>query len=154
DVTPNARMTARERLDVYRVAYKARLVDCLIDDYPVLSKALGEERFDALCRAYIDRYPSTSPNLNAYGKRFGSVCMEAPTVAPALEGFDELRGFSADLARLEWSLVEVVHAELSPRLDASALQAIPPDALGSVRFTRNEAVRLLDLKYPVNAYFK
>ena len=57
-ITPGPRMTAAERFEVYRSGYHARLVECLLDDYPVLAAMLGEEQFGALCRAYVDRHPS------------------------------------------------------------------------------------------------
>ena len=54
-ITPSATLSALERIDIYRRGYHARLIECLVDDYPVLQHALGEERFEELCRAYISR---------------------------------------------------------------------------------------------------
>ena len=75
-VTPGPRLTAAERFDIYRSGYHARLVECLLDDYPVLAAMLDrddEGQFGALCRAYVDRHPSASPNLNGFGRHMAVV---------------------------------------------------------------------------------
>jgi hypothetical protein len=127
-----------ERLDVYRRAYDARLVECLADDYPVLQMALGNEPFETLCRAYAARYPSEAPNLNAYGRHMAEVC----------------EGFAADLARLEWAIVEVIHQPSSAPLTMERLAAVPAEGWATARLVASRAVRLLDLEYPVNDYFQ
>ena len=61
-------MTAAERLAIYRDGYRARLVECLADDYPAVRHLLGAEAFEAIAHAYVDKHPSRSPNLNAFGR--------------------------------------------------------------------------------------
>jgi hypothetical protein len=155
-VTAGPRLSAAERFDIYRSGYHARLVECLLDDYPVLAAMLGrneadEGQFDALCRAYVDRHPSASPNLNGFGRHMASFCREVDL--PGFPGFASLGRFASDLAALEWALVEVLHAETAPPLDINALQALPPEAWGAARFIRSDALRLLRFEYPVNAVF-
>jgi hypothetical protein len=141
-VTAGPRLSAQERLDIYRSGYRARLVECLVDDYPVLAETLGEERFRALCHAYIDRHPSTSPSLNAFGRHMAAFCRET-------EG-----RFASELATLEWALVEVLHAATPAALDLATLQAIPIEAWAAARLARSESVRLLMFEHPVNAYYQ
>lgn len=141
-LTPSSKMTARERLDVYRFGYKARLVECLEDDYEVLAATLGHEDFEALCHAYIDRHPSNLPNLNFYGRFMPAFAKEHRGV------------FHGELAALEWALVEVLHSETSGPLDVSKLAALPPDQWAGARFTRSCALRIFDFEYPVNRYFQ
>ncbi|HVY44813.1 MAG TPA: DNA-binding domain-containing protein [Minicystis sp.] len=143
------RQAARDRFDVYRHGYKGRLVDCLRDDYPVLAEALGDARFEALGEAYVDRHPSRSPNLNVFGRHLAAFVREADVA-----GLDEVRGFAADLAALEWALVEVLHAETPPPLDAGALAAVPADAWDRARLVPSDAARLLHFDYPVNAFYQ
>jgi hypothetical protein len=137
-LTPGPKLGARERLDVYRHGYEARLVECLADDYPVLKTALGDEAFDALARRYIARFPSVAPNLNAYGRRMADVC----------------EGFPAELARLEWAIVEVIHEPSRPPMTMESLGAIPEDAWGTARLVASPALRLLSLSHPANDYFQ
>lgn len=152
-ITAGPRMTASERFDVYRSGYYARLFECLLDDYPVLAAMVGDEPFEALCRAYVDRHPSASPNLNGFGRHLASFCREAALEGETGRRFDEVRAFASELATLEWALVEVLHAECPPPLEVAALQAIAPDAWGRARFIKSEAVRLFRFEYPVNAVF-
>jgi hypothetical protein len=146
-LTAGPRLTALERLEVYRRAYHARLIECLADDYPALQGALGPEAFDALGRAYIERHPSSGPNLNAFGRNMASFCRTAEAACPE-------SAFAADLASLEWAIVEVIHARSAPAVTIEALNAIPIDRWADARLVPTPAFRLLRFGYPVNAYFQ
>jgi hypothetical protein len=146
-LTAGPRLSALDRLEVYRRAYHARLIECLADDYPALQSALGPEAFDALCRAYIERHPSTGPNLNAFGQHVPAFCRSAEAACPE-------SAFAADLATLEWAIVEVIHARSAPAVTLEALQAIPIDRWADARLIPTPAFRLLHFAYPVNAYFQ
>jgi hypothetical protein len=150
-VTAGPRLSAADRFDIYRSGYHARLFECLLDDYPVLAAMLGHECFEALCRAYVDRHPSASPNLNGFGRHMAAFCREAKL--DAFPTFDGLRVFASELAALEWALVEVLHAETAAPLEITALQALPPEAWATARFIKNEAIRVFRFEYPVNAVF-
>jgi hypothetical protein len=147
-LTPGPRLSEIDRLGVYRYAYRARLVECLVDDYPALQFALGEEAFEALCHEYIRVHPSSAPSLNFFGRHMASFCRdEAPEPFP-------LRGFAADLARLEWALVEVLHARTAPALSPAALGAIPQERWPGARLPASDAVRVLRFDYPANTFFQ
>jgi hypothetical protein len=148
-LVPSASLSAAERLEIYRAGYRSRLVDCLRDDYPVLAETLGDACFEALAQAYIARHPSTGPNLNPFGRHMPAFCREVE-----IAGFAPNAAFAADLAALEWALVEVLHAEVSEGLSLAALQQIPPDAWSSVRLVRADAVRVLRADFPVNAHYQ
>jgi hypothetical protein len=153
-VTAGPRLSAADRFDIYRAGYHARLVECLLDDYPVLAAMLNrvdEGQFEALCRAYVDRHPSASPNLNAFGRHMAAFCGEVQL--EAFPAFDDVRAFASELATLEWALVEVLHAETAAPLEIGALQALPPEAWAGARFIANEAIRVFRFEYPVNAVF-
>jgi Putative DNA-binding domain len=149
-LTAGPRLTALERFEIYRRGYYARLVECLADDYPALQHALGEESFDSICRTYIARFPSHGPSLNAFGRHMPVFCGD-PDVLSALS---VPPGFAADLAKLEWAIVEVIHAPSSPPLTLDDLREIQADAWAGARLAPNTALRLLRLQYPVNAYFQ
>ncbi|MBV9947252.1 MAG: putative DNA-binding domain-containing protein, partial [Myxococcales bacterium] len=134
--------------DIYRRAYHARLIECLTDDYPVLAHALGEPGFERLCRAYIAAHPSGNPSLNFFGRHMAAFCREAD---PSLL---RRRDFAADLAALEWAIVEVIHAPSSAPLTVDGLREVPLEAWAEARLTPNSAFRLLTFDHPVNAYFQ
>lgn len=148
-VTRGPRMSAAERLEVYRSAYRARLVECLRDDYPVLARTLGDDRFESLARAYIERHPSSSPNLNRFGGHVPRFVREQKMSWAGIPA-----RFASELASLEWSIVEVVHADASDSLDVSELQRSPPERWAGAHFVSSEAVRLHRFEYPVNAYYQ
>ncbi|MGC4089213.1 MAG: DNA-binding domain-containing protein [Polyangiaceae bacterium] len=142
---PGPRLTASERLDIYREGYVHRLVECLVDDYPALQHALGEARFGELARAYVNAYPSRSPSLNYFGRHMADFCA-------ALEG--SVHCFNAELARFEWSLVEVIHAEASAPLGPERLGSIQEHEWQNARFTPSSALRWFRFAHPVNTFYQ
>ena len=142
---PSSRLTGAERIAIYGDAYRARLVECLADDYPALQYALGDDAFEASCLRYIARHPSESPNLNAFGQHMASFCRTEEEPA---------RLFEADLAALEWAMVEVLHAASPEKLDLATLATIPADRWAGARFLLGGAVRVFEFAYPVNAFFQ
>ena len=138
-------LSAHERLQIYNHSYFARLTECLADDYPALAEALGESAFAALARDYIQHHPSSSPSLNAYGRHLSTLCRGR---------VDPWAAFAADLARLEWALVEVVHAPAGAALAPDALSAIPPASWATARLVPSPTLRVLSFDYPVGKYFQ
>jgi hypothetical protein len=156
-LTRGPKLDESGRLGVYRYAYRARLVECLADDYPALQFALGEEAFDALCGEYIQRHPSSDPSLNFFGRHMARFCRsEATSFERSATGAGSfaLYDFAADLAELEWSLVEVLHARVADALSSEALGAIPVERWPSARLPRSPAVRVVRTGYAVNAFFQ
>ncbi len=143
-VLPSSRLSGVERIEIYHDAYRARLVECLADDYPALQNALGEARFESLCHAYMAEFPSRSPNLNFFGRHMSDFCRTA-RVIPV---------WSADLAALEWALVEVIHAAPVESPSQETLAKIAPADWPRARFTPGDAVRVLRFDWAVNAYFQ
>jgi hypothetical protein len=146
-VADGPRLSARDRLEIYRYAYSARLSECLRDDYPVLAATLGEARFGAVCREYIARHPSSAPSLNAFGRHLAHVCATTSTLEAAAP-------FYAELAALEWALIEVTHAQAPVPLDLNALQTIPAAAWSGARLIGSDALRVLSFSYPVNRHYQ
>jgi hypothetical protein len=144
-VTAGPALGAIDRLGIYHYAYRARLIECLADDYPAVLDAIGGDAFDSLCRDYITAHPSTSPNLVGFGKHFAAFC----------RGRTEAWGaFAAELATLEWGMTEVIHAPEAPALALEELQKIPPEEWAAARFTPARTLRVFHFSYPTNAYFQ
>jgi len=141
-MTPGTRMSARERVAIYHHSYWARLVEVMADDFATVKYAMGAEAFTALAHEYIAQFPSKGPNLNRYSERLPAMLR------------DRGEAFLADLARLEWAIVEVIHAEASAPITGEALQAIPQERWAEMCFQPGTALRVLELDYPANAYFQ
>lgn len=148
-VKQGPRLSAQEHLDIYRSAYRARLVECLTEDYHVLASTLGHDRFDTLAQAYIARHPSSSSNLNGYGRHMPTFCMES-----SADDLGLVPRFASELSALEWSIVEVIHAQTARPLDVAELQAAPPERWAVARFVPSAAVRLHRFEYPVNRHYQ
>jgi len=144
-VTPGPQLSATDRVRIYHDGYFARLVECLADDYPALGYALGEETFASLAHDYIEAHPSRSRSLNAYGLHLAAFCRARR---------EPWSDFGADLARLEWALVEVVHEPAGESLTSEALATIPAARWENARLLASRALRLLDFDYPVNEFFQ
>lgn len=138
-------LSASARVEVYRHGYFARLVECLEDDYPALAQALGAERFEALARDFILLHPPASASLNDYGAPFAAYCGRRP------EGWN---ASAEELARLEWAVVEAIHAEEGARLDVAALARLSPEQWSAARLVPSPALRLLHCAYPVADYYQ
>jgi hypothetical protein len=138
-------LPAKRRIDVYRRAYVERLIECLADDYPAVAHALGPEDFRALCLDFIETQPPRSSSLNFYGAPFATFCATWP--AP-------LAARASELARLEWAIVEAVHADASVVLDAAALGGMGADDWSRARLVPSPALRVLSTAYPVHRYYR
>jgi len=140
-------LSVAERLGVYHYAYQARLVDCLVDDFPTVKHCLGESAFATLCAAVILERPSTTPNLNFYGRALLEHCRHARMRI-------RNRAFITQLAELEWAMTEVFHAQAAPTFSVEALQAIPIERWALMTFVPSATARIMRFTYPVNAYLQ
>jgi len=143
-LAPNARLSSLAQLEIYQSGYRSRLSECLADDYPALQHGLGHAAFQALCRDYIARFPSQSPSLNGFGRRMAELCSQQALPNAACW---------AELARLEWAIVEVIHAADSERLPATAFTHLTPAQFGAARLEGARALRLLEQRYAVDDYY-
>jgi len=137
-------MSAARRVAIYRDGYRARLVECLADDYPAVQHLLGAETFQSLCHDYIrDVAPGIS--LNGYGARFAEYCCHhAPRHAR----------LANELAELEWALVNAVHASDAQQLTPEQLAAFSRDGWEDAVLVPSPTLSLLSTTYPVNAYLQ
>lgn len=137
-------LSALRRVAVYRDGYRARLVECLADDYPAVQQLLGEHAFRGLCHDYIrDVTPGIS--LNDYGARFAEYCFHrASRHAP----------FASELGQLEWALVRAVHASDARKLEPDQLAELTLDDWETASLVPSPTLTLLATVYPVNAYLQ
>jgi len=135
---------AAQRLHVYANAYFARIHEVLREDYAALHAAIGADAFHDLAKLYLIAHPSRSFTLRFAGARLPDFLR-----GPVAEPFSRRWPFSADLAALEWALVDVFDAPDAPPLERSALACVSPDDWSELRFALVPAHRLLALDWPV-----
>lgn len=136
-------LSAGERIEIYRRAYWSRLVECLRDDYPAVAHLLGAAAFHDVCLDFIAACPPRSASLDGYGAPFAAFCAARPGAE-----------FAAALARLEWAIVEVIHADAERQLDPAAFARNPGLDLERAGFEASPALRLLSLSHPAHEYYQ
>ena len=129
-------------LAIYREAYTARLIAALRDNYLVLHRAMGDEAFDALARAYLAAHPSPHRSIRWFGDRLAEF-MAAGTLDepphPAL----------TDLARMDWALRAAFDVPDDVPLDAAALRAFLPEQWPSLVFRLQRCAQVLPLEWAI-----
>lgn len=119
DVCDAHGLSARQRLGIYRHAYRTRLLETMRDTFAHTWRYLGDERFDHLALAFIEQHPSHHANLRWWGDSW-----------PAWLGGDRLATMGvghhpevAELAQLDWALRRAFDAATMPLLSAADLSA-------------------------------
>ena len=98
-------------LEIYRNAYRARLLGVLEVSFERTKRWVGEEMFSAAAAHYVLAYPPHSWTLDAYGAQF-------PAELDVLFAQD---GEVAELAWLEWQMQQAFAAPDLPELRAAEL---------------------------------
>jgi hypothetical protein len=142
-VAGNARVSAIEQLEIYRRQFWLRHTESLVEDFPGVGRIVGQAQWERLVEDYLDAHPPRSTTLRDVGQHLASFAASRDWLAcPELV---------ADMAALEWALIEAFDASAHPPLDPRALAAVPEHAWATARFAPHPTLRLLALRYPVPA---
>lgn len=146
-----ARLTGTApRLNVYRNAYRLRLVEALRSNYPVLHRVLGDDEFAALGQAYLADHPSREPSIRWFGDRLCGWLDARLAADPDALPHPAL----ADLARMEWAVCSSFDAADEEPLARETLAARVPADWPSLRFAPHPSVRLLRLQWAVEPLWR
>jgi len=161
-LTRSHSLDAASRLSVYADAYFSRLIECLGEVFPMMRKLLGTEVFDSFAFDYLQDSPSRSYTLHHLGRHFPewlakskSHAESAAEIAPAADGPD-WPDLLVDLATFEWAVYEVFDGpgvEGQSTLRAEDLAGLAPDVWAHAQLTLSPCVRLLALRFPLNAFY-
>lgn len=144
-VLPSKQLDAVERLSIYGNMYFSRLIEILAEEFPTVQHLFGTELFDEVVKDYVTRHPSTHYSLTRLGSKFPAYLADEADDIPDRE-------FAADVATVERAMEDVFDARRVEPIQFEDLTAIPIDRWGDVRLQTIPALRLLQLKYPVNTY--
>jgi hypothetical protein len=146
-----ARLTgAAPRLQVYRNAYRVRLVEALRSNYPVLQRVLGDDDFAALGLAYLADHPSRVPSIRWFGDQLCAWLDARLGADPDALPHPAL----ADLARMEWAVCSSFDAADAEPVAHAALAALAPAHWPSLRFAPHPSVRVLRLDWAVEPLWR
>ena len=135
-----------DRLWIYEHAYFARIHEVLQSDFGATRAALGDDAFHDLAKLYLMAHPPRSHSLRFAGERYSEFL-----AGPVVEHLIGPWPFVADLAALEWSLVDLFDASDDRPLERSALGEVAAERWPALRFGRVRASRLLRLGWPVHS---
>jgi hypothetical protein len=134
-------LPAADRLAIYAGMWWWRQVEALRAEFPLLLACLGPERFDALCRDYLESHPSEHHDIGRLGRALAAFLRSHPATE---------RGDLGDLAALEWARSEVFFEAEAEGGTAGreALAALGVDRFAGARLRLSPALRLLRLDHP------
>lgn len=134
------RLSALERLDIYRQQYWLRHRESLGDDFPGTSQLLASA-WEEVTIGYLTEYPPSTPSLRELGFRLPDYL--APRASTPLEAA------ALDMARLERAYLEVFDAIDEAPFDAAELAGLGPEDWPRAVLEISRALRLLELSHPV-----
>jgi hypothetical protein len=147
--------TGIERLEVYSNAYRSRLLEVLLGEYPALVQALGEEVFAGLAGEYLEVHPPRSYTLCDLGRSFPDFLTLSRPVNQNENGDPDWADFLIDLARLERIYSEVFDGpgiEDQPTLQPDDLRDMSPEQWLAARLIPAPCLRLATFRFPVHEY--
>jgi len=141
DIEETKKVSASTRLQIYRNAYRFRLIEALASNYPILQKYLGDELFQELATLYINAHPSTFKSIRWFGDQLENF----------LQGHDKYSEFPylAELSKLEWHMTLTFDAPDRELIGMETIMLTPPDDWSIMKFVLHPSVYLLDFQWNV-----
>ncbi|MFZ2315916.1 MAG: DNA-binding domain-containing protein [Gammaproteobacteria bacterium] len=140
-INSTEKVSADTRMQIYKNAYRLRLIEALSASYPVLNTYLGEDQFTVLADDYINQYPSVHRSIRWYGDQLADYLVEQSP-------YRELP-FLAELAKFEWIMTLVFDEADSPALSIEAVATVAACDWPHMQFIPQASVRRLNLIWNV-----
>lgn len=142
EIESSTTLTSQDRIDIYRNSILSCLIQALNDIYPVCSKLVGQQFFDAMSRLYAQQHPSPTPDLADFGEQFSDFIAD----------FEHAQSlpYLPDVARLEWAWHCAFHANDESGLDFEALGQVSAEQQSDLVFKLPKSATLLQSDYPVD----
>lgn len=134
-IKPSKTLAPAERLDIYADDYWARILDALIEDFPILQAYLGEDVLYELAEQYLQTYRSQHFSLFYVGNRFTDYLRNTY--------HHKNRNTVLETADYEWARALCFFAPQLPLLDPSLFSE---DALMQVMLQFQPHVQLVSYK--------
>lgn len=130
-------ISIQRRIDIYRNGYYLRLTEILEREFISLKNLMGNEDYKALCREYIDTYPSAHFSLRTFGRHMLQFLNSRPNSDP----------LHCELVEFEWLFGQVLNAPDGTHLTVDEMMAIPPEAWATLRMTLHPSLAFITLNY-------
>lgn len=146
-------LTPERRIGIYRRNMLAALRGALGAIFPTTKSIMGVTAFLVAADYFIHEIPSTSGNLNEFGRDFPEFLHEQQLVLAAMPPYRDAHAGVAnaivDMARLDWAWHEAFHAAEHASLDLSRLAAIPSEQHAALAFALHPSACLIESAYPL-----
>ncbi|MEK6555050.1 MAG: DNA-binding domain-containing protein [Bdellovibrionota bacterium] len=109
EITPIAKLSARDSVDIYKRGYKARLIEGMGETFEAVWWVLGDEEYIKLAGEFVGNIPSRSFDLSEYGQEFSKFLKTSPIIGEI--------PFISELARFEWIFKELFHSANISKVD-------------------------------------
>lgn len=133
-------------LEIYRNNLRAGFCKALALEFPIIERLGGEQFFRGLALDYQNRSPSRSGDIHAIGKGFPTYLFERLRDTP--------HTYFADVAAIEWSVVQALAAAEAEPFDSESLAALSLDSAERLRVTLHPSVRLTRTHSPALAIWR
>jgi hypothetical protein len=130
------------RVHVYRNHVFSSLTEALASTYPVVCRLVDRRFFDFAADAYIRRQPPRNPCLFEYGATLPDFLATFPPCADY--------PYLPDVARLEWAMNAVLHADEVRPIPRGALAGVSPDDVGRLVLRLDPAGAWVRSDWPVD----
>ncbi len=145
-VAGDPHLGALQRIDIYANMYFYRLHDALKEDFSAVRAILSADGFHNLVTDYLIAHPPSHYSLRYAGARLPDF----------LRHYAAARDwpYLADVATLEWAILDAFDAPDAPALAADTLAAVPPERWPDLRLQLAPSLRLLDLSWPADEIWR
>lgn len=130
--------SAQQRLHIYASGYRLRLKEAIATDFDRLFSYLGDELFEQLMDAYVDRYQSTHPSLRYYSQHM----LELIATQAPFSDYPELH----EIAQIEQAFNASFDAANCTNEIIPDLAQIEPEAWATLTLEFQASLQLIDLK--------
>ena len=123
------------RFHIYQNAYRARMIEALIENYPVLARVLGDDDFAELALGFLRTCPSQTASIRWFGAKLADYVSTCPDSLP--------HPALLDLIRMEWALSVAFDSPDVDTLTVANLSAVAPERWPDLRFAVHPSVQLI-----------
>jgi hypothetical protein len=132
---------AESSLDIYRLAYLARMTEAIEESFAVTARSLDWQIFQQLCENYINSYPPSSYNLAHYGDEFPSFLRNITWLPIPI----------SEIARFDRCYFELFHTEDPRPIPPEDFELLSENPRGSLKFA--SGFRLFFSNFAVHSYW-
>lgn len=133
-----------EQLSVYTQAYRHRLYDVIVEDYPVLMHYLTEQMFSQCIWAFVDEVLPDHFNI-------GRFALKLPAFVQKRFPQDT---FAHALCQLETAVAQMTDPVETEALNVSHIHGLTPESLMDLTLHPRQALVLMQFDQQVNAYYQ